>query len=67
MKKKLTPIAAGLTSGSCAKLAGLKKHKAIMTPEDKMYFNHAQFVKEDSLTANKFSPLIDVYNYEPVP
>ncbi len=42
-------------------------HKAIMTPELKMYFNHAQFVKEDSLTANKFSPLIDVYNYEPVP
>lgn len=43
------------------------QHKAIMTPEIKMYFNHAQFVKEDSLTANKFSPLIDVYNYEPVP
>ncbi|KQM77301.1 beta-N-acetylhexosaminidase [Pedobacter sp. Leaf216] len=47
--------------------AAKQKHKAIMTPEDKMYFNHAQFVKEDSLTANKFSPLIDVYNYEPVP
>lgn len=43
------------------------QHKAIMTPEIKMYFNHAQFVKEDSLTANKFSPLIEVYNYEPVP
>ena len=44
-----------------------QQHKVIMTPEIKMYFNHAQFVKEDSLTANKFSPLIDVYNYEPVP
>lgn len=47
--------------------AAKQKHKAIMTPENKMYFNHAQFVKEDSLTANKFSPLIDVYNYEPIP
>ncbi|MBE5320996.1 beta-N-acetylhexosaminidase [Pedobacter sp. MR2016-19] len=44
-----------------------QQHKVIMTPEIKMYFNHAQFVKEDSLTANKFSPLIDVYNYEPIP
>ncbi|WP_316830211.1 beta-N-acetylhexosaminidase [Pedobacter aquatilis] len=47
--------------------AAKQNHKAIMTPENKMYFNHAQFVKEDSLVANKFSPLIDVYNYEPVP
>lgn len=47
--------------------AARQNHKAIMTPEDKMYFNHGQFVKEDSLAANKFSPLIDVYNYEPIP
>ncbi|QNN40586.1 beta-N-acetylhexosaminidase [Pedobacter roseus] len=47
--------------------AAKQQHKVIMTPEIKMYFNHAQFAKEDSLTANKFSPLIDVYNYEPVP
>ncbi|WP_406823553.1 beta-N-acetylhexosaminidase [Pedobacter sp. KACC 23697] len=47
--------------------AAKQQHKVIMTPEIKMYFNHAQFVKEDSLTANKFSPLIDVYNYEPIP
>ncbi|NTE00444.1 beta-N-acetylhexosaminidase [Agrobacterium tumefaciens] len=47
--------------------AAKQNHKAIMTPENKMYFNHAQFVKEDSLTANKLIPLIDVYNYEPVP
>ncbi|GGI25108.1 beta-N-acetylhexosaminidase [Pedobacter mendelii] len=46
--------------------AAKQNHKAIMTPEMKMYFNHAQFSKEDSLTANKFSPLIDVYNYEPI-
>ena len=47
--------------------AAKQSHKAIMTPEDKVYFNHAQFVKEDSLTANKVSLLADVYNYEPVP
>ncbi|QNR83118.1 beta-N-acetylhexosaminidase [Pedobacter riviphilus] len=47
--------------------AANQNHKAIMTPENKMYFNHGQFVKEDSLAANKFSPLIDVYNYEPIP
>lgn len=47
--------------------AAKQQHKVIMTPEIKMYFNHAQFVKEDSLTANKFSPLINVYNYEPIP
>jgi hexosaminidase len=47
--------------------AAKQQHKVIMTPEIKMYFNHAQFVKEDSLTANKFSPMIDVYNYEPIP
>ncbi|QPH39330.1 beta-N-acetylhexosaminidase [Pedobacter endophyticus] len=47
--------------------AAKQGHKAIMTPEDKVYFNHAQFAKEDSLTARKTSPLIDVYNYEPIP
>ncbi|RYG12249.1 MAG: beta-N-acetylhexosaminidase, partial [Chitinophagaceae bacterium] len=47
--------------------AAKQNHKAIMTPENKMYFNHAQFVKEDSLTAGKPSLLVDVYNYEPVP
>lgn len=47
--------------------AAKQNHKAIMTPENKMYFNHAQFVKEDSLTASKVSQLIDVYNYEPIP
>lgn len=47
--------------------AAKQNHKAIMTPENKMYFNHAQFVKEDSLTAGKPSLLADVYNYEPVP
>ncbi len=47
--------------------AAKQQHKVIMTPELKLYFNHAQFIKEDSLTANKFSPMVDVYNYDPIP
>lgn len=43
------------------------KQKVIMTPEEKLYFNHKQFMKEDSLAANKFLPLETVYAYEPVP
>ena len=46
--------------------AAKQKHKVIMTPENAMYFNHSQFMKEDSLTANKFTPLEVVYNYDPV-
>ncbi|MCX2451726.1 beta-N-acetylhexosaminidase [Pedobacter sp. PLR] len=47
--------------------AAKQKHKVIMTPENFMYFNHSQFLKDDSLTAARFLPLADVYNYEPVP
>lgn len=47
--------------------AAKQKHKVIMTPENSMYFNHAQFSKEDSLTASRHVPLSSVYNYEPVP
>lgn len=43
------------------------KQKVIMTPEEKLYLNHKQFMKDDSLAANKFLPLETVYNYEPVP
>jgi len=47
--------------------AAREKHKVIMTPEDRMYFNHKQFMNEDSLAAQKFLPLTHVYNYDPVP
>lgn len=47
--------------------AAKQNHKAIMTPENKFYFNHGQFVKEDSLTASTPSMLADVYRYEPIP
>lgn len=47
--------------------AAKENHKVIMTPENMLYFNHAQFAKEDSLTAAKLLPLETVYNYEPIP
>ncbi|HMI05483.1 MAG TPA: beta-N-acetylhexosaminidase [Pedobacter sp.] len=47
--------------------AAKQKHMVVMTPENAMYFNHSQFLKEDSLTAAKFLPLSTVYSYEPVP
>jgi hexosaminidase len=43
------------------------KQKVIMTPEEKLYLNHKQFLKDDSLAANKFLSLTTVYNYEPIP
>lgn len=43
------------------------KQKVIMSPEEKLYLNHKQFMNDDSLAANKFLPLETVYNYEPVP
>lgn len=46
--------------------AAKQGHKVIMTPENMMYFNHTQFLKDDSLTAAKYLPLDVVYNYEPV-
>jgi hexosaminidase len=46
--------------------AAKQRHKVIMTPENTMYFNHSQFMKDDSLTANKYTPLDVVYNYEPI-
>ncbi|MEJ5994231.1 beta-N-acetylhexosaminidase [Pedobacter sp. Du54] len=43
------------------------RQKVIMTPEEKLYLNHKQFMKEDSLAASRFLPLETVYNYEPIP
>lgn len=47
--------------------AAKQKHKVIMTPENFMYFNHSQFMKDDSLTAARYLPLKTVYDYDPVP
>ncbi|MGE6219507.1 beta-N-acetylhexosaminidase [Nubsella zeaxanthinifaciens] len=43
------------------------KQKVVMSPEEKLYLNHKQFMNDDSLAANKYLPLETVYNYEPVP
>ncbi|PST81723.1 beta-N-acetylhexosaminidase [Pedobacter yulinensis] len=48
-------------------LAAKQGHQVIMTPEKFMYFNHSQFLKEDSLTAARYLPIEDVYRYEPIP
>lgn len=47
--------------------AAKQKHKVIMAPENYLYFNHSQFLKDDSLTATRHVPLKTVYDYEPVP
>jgi hexosaminidase len=47
--------------------AAKASHKVIMTPEEKLYLNHKQFMKDDSLAANKYLPLKTVYEYDPVP
>lgn len=47
--------------------AAKQKHKVIMTPEATMYFNHSQFLKDDSLTAARYLPLKAVYEYDPTP
>jgi hexosaminidase len=47
--------------------AAKQQHKVIMTPENMMYFNHTQFLQDDSLAATKYSPLEVVYKYDPVP
>jgi len=47
--------------------AAKQQHLVIMTPEEKLYLNHKQFMDDDSLAANKFLPLETVYNYEPLP
>lgn len=43
------------------------QQKVIMSPEEKLYLNHKQFMQDDSLAANKYLPLESVYKYDPVP
>lgn len=50
-----------------AVIAAKLGQKVIMATEAKLYFNHKQFLKEDSLTAANFLPLTEVYNFEPIP
>jgi hexosaminidase len=38
-----------------------------MTPNNPLYLNQSQLKNDDSLTANGYNPIENVYNYEPVP
>ncbi|MEO6916612.1 MAG: beta-N-acetylhexosaminidase [Chitinophagaceae bacterium] len=47
--------------------AARQKHKVIMTPNNFMYFDHAQLRNEDSLVIGGYLPLEKVYSYNPLP
>jgi hexosaminidase len=45
--------------------AAKQKHEVIMTPGNFMYFDHSQSKKEDSITIGSYTPIEEVYSYEP--
>jgi hexosaminidase len=47
--------------------AAKENHKVIMTPGNYVYLDHTQTRSEDSVTIGGFTPLEEVYGYEPVP
>jgi hexosaminidase len=47
--------------------AAKQKHNVIMTPGNYMYLDHSQSKYEDSVTIGGFTPLEEVYSYEPIP
>jgi hexosaminidase len=47
--------------------AAKQKHKVIMSPQNPVYFDHAQSENEDSVTIGGFNPIEKVYAYEPIP
>ncbi len=47
--------------------AATEKHDVIMTPGNWMYFDHSQSTNEDSVTIGNYTPLEEVYSYEPIP
>jgi hexosaminidase len=46
--------------------AAEQHHNVMMTPDNYVYFDHAQLKKEDSITQGGFLPLKKVYNYDPL-
>ncbi|RPD39916.1 beta-N-acetylhexosaminidase [Chitinophaga barathri] len=49
-----------------AESAAAQKHHVIMTPEDELYFDHYQSLyPEEQLAAGGYTPLQEVYAYEP--
>src|SRR5215218_9185191 len=47
--------------------AAKQNHYVIMTPGNFVYFDHAQSQKEDSVTIGNYTPLDEVYAYNPIP
>ncbi len=47
--------------------AAKQNHKVIMTPGNYMYLDHTQSRNEDSVTIGGYTPLEQVYSYEPIP
>ncbi|GAB4091864.1 glycoside hydrolase family 20 protein [Flaviaesturariibacter terrae] len=47
--------------------AAKQKHFAVMTPQQPVYFDHAQAKPDDSLVWGGYNPLDSVYAFEPVP
>ncbi|GAO43694.1 glycoside hydrolase family 20 protein [Flavihumibacter petaseus] len=47
--------------------AAKENHQAIMTPGNYVYLDHSQSRNEDSVTIGGFTPLEEIYGYEPIP
>jgi hexosaminidase len=47
--------------------AAKQNHDVIMTPGDYVYLDHSQTKQEDSVTIGGYTPVKEIYGYEPVP
>jgi hexosaminidase len=47
--------------------AAKQNHDVIMTPGDYVYLDHSQTKKEDSVTIGGYTPVKEIYGYEPIP
>lgn len=47
--------------------AAKQNHSVIMTPGNYVYLDHSQTKNEDSVTIGGYTPLDEVYGYEPIP
>ncbi len=47
--------------------AANENHKVIMTPGNYAYLDHTQTKNEDSVTIGGYTPLDEIYGYEPIP
>jgi hexosaminidase len=47
--------------------AARQNHNVIMTPGEYVYLDHTQTKNEDSVVIGGYTPIEEVYNYEPIP